>query len=173
MPLTWYQHKNPRSGRSKQKSVWGNDEILTVKAVRGEAWTSYPSHYKTKRKTTPTHPNFMKWFNSQLRSMASQLQRFLLTSSTSSSASGCPTTTPKLPTTIYRLKTKRSSPCCSAMAMSSSAGIRWGSVKFQGRREEMEDDVIVRSDGLNGFSFAAVFDGHAGFSSVKFLRFVL
>lgn len=50
------------------------------------------------------------------------------------------------------------------------AGIKWGSVKFQGRREEMEDDVIVRSDGLNGFSFAAVFDGHAGFSSVKFLR---
>lgn len=38
----------------------------------------------------------------------------------------------------------------------------------------MEDDaVLVRSgDDLHGFSFAAVFDGHAGFSSVKFLRFV-
>ncbi|KAE8077669.1 hypothetical protein FH972_016212 [Carpinus fangiana] len=34
----------------------------------------------------------------------------------------------------------------------------------------MEDDVVVRSDGLDGFSFAAVFDGHGGFSSVKFLR---
>lgn len=35
----------------------------------------------------------------------------------------------------------------------------------------MEDDaVIVQSDGLDGFSFAAVFDGHAGFSSIKFLR---
>lgn len=34
----------------------------------------------------------------------------------------------------------------------------------------MEDDVVVRCDGLDGFSFAAVFDGHGGFSSVKFLR---
>ncbi|GLU21280.1 hypothetical protein SLE2022_374260 [Rubroshorea leprosula] len=30
--------------------------------------------------------------------------------------------------------------------------------------------LVIRSDGLDGFSFAAVFDGHAGFSSVKFLR---
>lgn len=29
-----------------------------------------------------------------------------------------------------------------------------------------------RSDDVHGFYFAAVFDGHAGFSSVKFLRFV-
>lgn len=36
----------------------------------------------------------------------------------------------------------------------------------------MEDEAVVRSDGLDGFSFAAVFDGHAGFSSVKFLRWV-
>ncbi|KAF9602378.1 hypothetical protein IFM89_027085 [Coptis chinensis] len=37
--------------------------------------------------------------------------------------------------------------------------------------EEKEDDVVVRSDGdIGGFSFAAVFDGHAGFSSVEFLR---
>ena len=55
--------------------------------------------------------------------------------------------------------------------MSDVAGIRWGSIKLQGPREEMEDDVVVRSDGIDGvFSFAAVFDGHAGFSSVKFLR---
>ncbi|CAM8935080.1 unnamed protein product [Rhodiola kirilowii] len=57
-----------------------------------------------------------------------------------------------------------------ASPLAGVAGIRWGSVKFQGLRDEMEDDILVRSDGLNGFSFAAVFDGHAGFSSVKFLR---
>ncbi|XP_038683251.1 protein phosphatase 2C 57 isoform X2 [Tripterygium wilfordii] len=67
--------------------------------------------------------------------------------------------------------------CCSAIAIdppSSSltgvSGIRWGSTSLKGARDEMEDDVVVRSDGLEGFSFAAVFDGHAGFSSVKFLR---
>ncbi|KAK6936669.1 PPM-type phosphatase-like domain [Dillenia turbinata] len=38
----------------------------------------------------------------------------------------------------------------------------------------MEDDVIVvRSDDLDGFLFAAVFDGHVGFSSVEFLRLEL
>lgn len=37
----------------------------------------------------------------------------------------------------------------------------------------MEDDVVLRSDGLDGFAFAAVFDGHAGFSSVEFLRFLI
>ncbi|XP_072962663.1 probable protein phosphatase 2C 5 isoform X2 [Typha angustifolia] len=51
-----------------------------------------------------------------------------------------------------------------------SGGIRWGSSKFQGPRSEMEDDIVIRSDDLDGFSFAAVFDGHAGFSSVEFLR---
>ncbi|KAL2249077.1 protein phosphatase 2C 57 isoform X1 [Sesamum indicum] len=66
---------------------------------------------------------------------------------------------------------------CSAIAIDAPAslagvsGIRWGSVKLKGAREEMEDDVvIVQSDALDGFSFAAVFDGHAGFSSVEFLR---
>lgn len=34
----------------------------------------------------------------------------------------------------------------------------------------MEDDILVRSDGFDGFYFAAVFDGHGGLSSVKFLR---
>ncbi|GFS32231.1 thylakoid-associated phosphatase 38 [Actinidia rufa] len=72
----------------------------------------------------------------------------------------------------------RGSRCCSAIAIdapssisSGIAGIRWGSTKLQGAREEMEDDVvIVPSNDPSGFSYAAVFDGHAGFSSVKFLR---
>ncbi|CAL4963241.1 unnamed protein product [Urochloa decumbens] len=49
--------------------------------------------------------------------------------------------------------------------------IRWGSAKLQGARDEMEDEVVLRTGSLlDGFSFAAVFDGHAGFSAVKFLR---
>ncbi|KAG8051651.1 hypothetical protein GUJ93_ZPchr0001g30977 [Zizania palustris] len=49
--------------------------------------------------------------------------------------------------------------------------IRWGSAKLQGARDEMEDEVVVRPGSLlEGFSFAAVFDGHAGFSAVQFLR---
>ncbi|KAF3324605.1 putative protein phosphatase 2C 5 [Carex littledalei] len=55
-------------------------------------------------------------------------------------------------------------------AVSEVARLRWGSTKQQGPRSEMEDDVIIRSDGLADFSFAAVFDGHAGFSTVRFLR---
>ncbi|RCV25813.1 hypothetical protein SETIT_5G195800v2 [Setaria italica] len=49
--------------------------------------------------------------------------------------------------------------------------IKWGSAKLQGARDEMEDEVVLRTGCLlDGFSFAAVFDGHAGFSAVKFLR---
>jgi protein phosphatase 1A len=49
--------------------------------------------------------------------------------------------------------------------------IRWGSAKLQGRRDEMEDEVVLRPAALlDGFSFAAVLDGHAGFSAVRFLR---
>lgn len=67
---------------------------------------------------------------------------------------------------------------CSAIAIEAPsslagvAGIRWGLTKLQGAREEMEDDAfIVQPDNtLDGFSFAAVLDGHAGFSTVKFLR---
>ncbi|KAJ3671206.1 hypothetical protein LUZ60_008632 [Juncus effusus] len=55
-------------------------------------------------------------------------------------------------------------------AVTKVAGVRWGSSKLQGLRSEMEDDLVIRSDGLDGFSFAAVFDGHAGFSAVQFLR---
>ncbi|XP_072056612.1 protein phosphatase 2C 57 isoform X2 [Arachis hypogaea] len=66
--------------------------------------------------------------------------------------------------------------CYSAIAidapssLAEAPGVRWGSIALQGLREEMEDDIIVRPDGLHGFSFAAVFDGHGGFSSVEFLR---
>ncbi|KAL8143506.1 hypothetical protein V2J09_016538 [Rumex salicifolius] len=67
---------------------------------------------------------------------------------------------------------------CSAIAIDPStplagglAGIRWGSAKMQGVRDEMEDDVVIaQPETLDGFSFAAVFDGHGGASSVKFLR---
>ncbi|GFP93668.1 protein phosphatase 2c 57 [Phtheirospermum japonicum] len=67
---------------------------------------------------------------------------------------------------------------CSAIAidapssLATAAGIKWGSVRLKGPREEMEDDaVIIQSDdALGRFSYAAVFDGHAGFSSVEFLR---
>ena len=77
-----------------------------------------------------------------------------------------------------RQSTRRS---CSAIAIDApsslsdgvGSGIRWGSAKLQGAREEMEDDaVIVSNNDLDGFFFAAVFDGHAGFSSVKFLRLI-
>ncbi|CAH8262114.1 unnamed protein product [Arabidopsis lyrata] len=37
----------------------------------------------------------------------------------------------------------------------------------------MEDDTVIRSDALDSFSYAAVFDGHAGSSSVKFLRYLV
>lgn len=64
--------------------------------------------------------------------------------------------------------------CCNAISVDAPAAvssIRWGSALLQGPREEMEDDsMIVQSDDLGGFSYAAVFDGHAGFSSVRFLR---
>ncbi|WJX40504.1 Serine/threonine-protein phosphatase PP2A catalytic subunit [Trifolium repens] len=70
----------------------------------------------------------------------------------------------------------RRSRCYSAIAidapssLTDSPPIRWGSVSLQGPREEMEDDIILRPDSLQGFSFAAVFDGHGGFASVQFLR---
>ncbi|KAG0625873.1 hypothetical protein M758_2G085700 [Ceratodon purpureus] len=45
-----------------------------------------------------------------------------------------------------------------------------GQFVVQGLREEMEDEIVVEADGPNGFSFAAIFDGHAGGYSAKFLR---
>nr|AFK38537.1 unknown [Medicago truncatula] len=65
---------------------------------------------------------------------------------------------------------------CSSIAidapssLTDSPPIRWGSVSLQGPREEMEDDIVLRPNTLQGFSFAAVFDGHGGFASVQFLR---
>ncbi|KAH9290449.1 hypothetical protein KI387_034566, partial [Taxus chinensis] len=55
---------------------------------------------------------------------------------------------------------------------SAEGSIKWGHARVQGPRTEMEDDIVLRVDdeGLNGFTYAAVFDGHAGFSSVKFLK---
>lgn len=74
----------------------------------------------------------------------------------------------------------RGSSCCSAIAidvpssLANVSSVRWGSALLQGARQEMEDDILVvkSSEDLGGFSYAAVFDGHAGFSSVQFLRFV-
>ncbi|XP_020592973.1 probable protein phosphatase 2C 5 isoform X2 [Phalaenopsis equestris] len=66
---------------------------------------------------------------------------------------------------------------CSAVTVDVSSplaggvsGIRWGSSNLQGPRSEMEDVVVLRSDGLSGFTFATVFDGHSGICSVEFLR---
>ncbi|XP_043718302.1 protein phosphatase 2C 57-like [Telopea speciosissima] len=70
---------------------------------------------------------------------------------------------------------ERSRWCCAIAidaptSLTGVAEIRWGCSRLQGPRQEMEDDAVVRTDNLDGFSFAALFDGHAGFSSVKFLR---
>ncbi|KAJ7515595.1 hypothetical protein O6H91_22G019600 [Diphasiastrum complanatum] len=48
--------------------------------------------------------------------------------------------------------------------------ITWGQLAVQGPRTEMEDEIVVEGPCPYGFTYAAVFDGHAGFSSVKFLR---
>ncbi|KAL4205071.1 hypothetical protein AMTRI_Chr01g135320 [Amborella trichopoda] len=51
-----------------------------------------------------------------------------------------------------------------------AGGIKWGWSSVQGPRSEMEDDVVVKPNAFDSFAYAAVFDGHAGFSSVQFLR---
>ncbi|KAL2620549.1 hypothetical protein R1flu_000754 [Riccia fluitans] len=48
-------------------------------------------------------------------------------------------------------------------------GVHVGQMCIQGLREEMEDDIIVQ-DGPLGFTYAGVFDGHAGFATAEFLR---
>ena len=94
--------------------------------------------------------------------LSQQLQSFLLTQSNSAISS--PTITSR---SLLGVRTRTRS--CSAIAIdsqsSSLTGIRWGSTSLQGPREEMEDDVVLRSDGLDGFSFAAVFDRHVRFKS--------
>ncbi|KAL3650568.1 Serine/threonine-protein phosphatase PP2A catalytic subunit [Castilleja foliolosa] len=102
-----------------------------------------------------------------------QLQKFLV--NTTCSQHVCKNASKKN-ITVNRGE-KRIKPC-SAIAIDSSSslesvsGIKWGSVRLKGAREEMEDDVVIvqSDDSLGGFSYAAVFDGHAGFSSVEFLR---
>ncbi|KAM6555531.1 hypothetical protein CsatB_002550 [Cannabis sativa] len=107
--------------------------------------------------------------------LSQQLQRFLLTNfidCPSFKSNSTRSTTSVPPTLKPRTRT-----CSGAIAIDAQsspladvAGVRWGSTSLQGPREEMEDDVVLRSDGLDGFSFAAVFDGHGGSASVKFLR---
>lgn len=60
----------------------------------------------------------------------------------------------------------------SASDTPAEGSIKWGHTRVQGPRSEMEDDIVLRveEEELNGFTYAAVFDGHAGFSSVKFLK---
>lgn len=48
--------------------------------------------------------------------------------------------------------------------------VTMGQFIVQGLREEMEDEIVVEVDGPNGFSYAGVFDGHAGAFSAQFLR---
>ncbi|MCO5600126.1 hypothetical protein L7F22_054234 [Adiantum nelumboides] len=52
----------------------------------------------------------------------------------------------------------------------STSDVTWAQSALQGPRSEMEDSIVIRSDGLQGFCYASVLDGHAGFSSVRFLR---
>ncbi|KAL5736929.1 hypothetical protein ACOSQ2_031717 [Xanthoceras sorbifolium] len=116
--------------------------------------------------------------------LSPQLQRFLLTKLTLTSnfkptnkfvTTTTSTTTAATTTTTTRARTTQ---CCSAIAIDAPsslggvAGVRLGSTSLQGLREEMEDGVVVvqQSDGLDGFSFAAVFDGHGGVSTVNFLK---
>lgn len=107
-----------------------------------------------------------------------QLQRFLLNRLNCNS---CFKTNKKNPVVLRernRSSSSSSSFKCTAIAieapsssLAGASGIRWGLTKLQGARQEMEDDaLIVQPDALDGFFFAAVFDGHAGFSSAKFLR---
>lgn len=50
------------------------------------------------------------------------------------------------------------------------AAVRVATFCVQGRREEMEDEMMVQQDVGHGFAFAAVFDGHAGNGSSYFLK---
>ncbi|CAI9274159.1 unnamed protein product [Lactuca saligna] len=112
-----------------------------------------------------------------------RLQRFLLNNNVSKIDLKKPNSCNSNNHIIVRKWSREGSPrCCSAIAIDApsslsdglGSGIRWGSAKLQGAREEMEDDAVIVGSSphneLDGFFFAAVFDGHAGFSSVKFLR---
>lgn len=51
-------------------------------------------------------------------------------------------------------------------------GVHVGQMCVQGLREDMEDDIIVQEAPF-GFTYAGVFDGHAGFATTEFLRWVV
>ncbi|CAD6231236.1 unnamed protein product [Miscanthus lutarioriparius] len=91
---------------------------------------------------------------------------------------------PRLPPSTFTFAAAAGAPCfgratrCQATAAGGVAAagppsseldaIQWGSAKLQGVRDEMEDEVLLRPGSLlDGFSFAAVLDGHAGFSAVQ------
>ncbi|XP_074291730.1 protein phosphatase 2C 57-like [Silene latifolia] len=108
-----------------------------------------------------------------MASLTQQLQKCLLTRTDINYLSAKPNTRKH----IFVRQKSRSSLNCSAIAIEAPSsltgvgGIRWGVTKLQGARDEMEDDaLVIQSDAFSGFSFAAVFDGHAGFSTVNFLR---
>ncbi|XP_010520960.1 PREDICTED: protein phosphatase 2C 57 isoform X1 [Tarenaya hassleriana] len=112
--------------------------------------------------------------------LSPQLQRFISTSLCRHDASSCRTSA-SAGAAVNRgggggvVSVAHARHRCSAIAieapssMTDVAPIRFGYTSLQGPREEMEDAIVIRSDGLDGFSFAAVFDGHAGSSSVRFL----
>ena len=62
-----------------------------------------------------------------------------------------------------------------SFSVSIGGEITWAHIALQGPRSEMEDAIVIRladaDASLGGYTFAAVFDGHAGFSSVKYLRY--
>lgn len=51
-----------------------------------------------------------------------------------------------------------------------TTGLAVGKFAVQGPREEMEDELVVVTDGPRGFLYAGVFDGHAGTAAAHFLR---
>lgn len=110
--------------------------------------------------------------------LSPQLQRFISTSLHHHTASPCKTSAPASATVNKgggAITAAHGRHRCSAIAIEAPssltdvAPVRFGYTSLQGPREEMEDAIVIRSDGLDGFSFAAVFDGHAGSSSVRFL----
>ena len=167
--------------KSEASVISTQSGIQSVKSVKGLPSLSLILH-KNQTSTTSLTTNCSKhfettsnWaFQTQLMALLTpQLQKFLLTKLIHCSSSFKP---PKKYTSSSTT-TKTRTPCCSAIAIDAPssltggvAGVRWGSKALQGLREEMEDDILVRSDGFDGFYFAAVFDGHGGLSSVKFLR---
>ncbi|KAK9121881.1 hypothetical protein Syun_019498 [Stephania yunnanensis] len=90
-----------------------------------------------------------------------QLQRFLCINAAAATAA---TSSPSQPPQLKAMRVRdRSRWRCSAIAIDAAgasltdvAGIRWGSSKLQGAREEMEDDVVIRSGDLGGSSHRRV-----------------